>query len=195
MKLPAVHHPERYAGLYVYDFGTHVAVGYTAAEIFILRQSKAHQNGTAYHIYRVTAEGGFELRGVLDERLTAREAICFLRTRESAAKRDYDDLHAAAQDSPLPCAVELHLAHVDEFDPPHLTAVCYAASATTAVADWLGRNAPAVGDRVVGGIDAYSALAGRLDGQVTSCTLPSLLDYIDRPTDEVLRTVDRAIQR
>ena len=33
MKLPALKNPELYQGLYVFDFGDHTAVGYTAEQI------------------------------------------------------------------------------------------------------------------------------------------------------------------
>ena len=79
MKLPPLGHPERYVGLHVYDFKTHVSVGYTGVEIRYLRESEEFRKGTAYQIYRVTEEGGLELRGTLDHRLTAKEAVCFLR--------------------------------------------------------------------------------------------------------------------
>ena len=67
MKLPPLSHPERYVGLYVYDFKTHVSVGYTGVEIRYLRESAEFREGTAYEIYRVTEEGGLELRGTLDQ--------------------------------------------------------------------------------------------------------------------------------
>ena len=48
LELPPIHNPQRYGGLYVYDFGTHVSVGYTVAELRVLRESDVHRGGTAY---------------------------------------------------------------------------------------------------------------------------------------------------
>lgn len=202
MKLPPIPTPQRYAGLYVYDFPRgsvfpdgHVSVGYTASEIRILRESEAYRDGTAYEIYRVSDEGTIELRAVLDQRLAAREAVCFLRADGAAAQRDYEGLREAADRAPLPCAAELQLARLHEFDPQNLTGLAYPAAATTAVAVWLEKNGIEAGDRVVGGIDVHATLASSDGERIASCHLPTLIDYHDRPAEDVLRTVDKPLQR
>lgn len=35
MKLPPLQDPEKYTGLYIFDFGDHISVGYTADEVAI----------------------------------------------------------------------------------------------------------------------------------------------------------------
>lgn len=195
MKFPSIPEPERYVGLYVYDFGTHVSVGYTAAELCVLRESRAYRHGMAYQIHRVNEAGGIELRGVHVERLTGQEAMCFLRAEAPAAQRDYDTLCAVAAACPLPCIVEMQLAKLQAFDPPHVTALAYAASATDVVAGWLSRYAGHTGDRVIGGIDAYATLIASEGERIASCQLPALLDYKDRPAQEILRSVHDPLQR
>jgi len=195
MKIPPIPHPERYAGLYIYDFGTHVSVGYTVAEIRVLRESDAHRRGTAYEIYRATDRGGLELRGVLDERLTGREAMCFLRADGGAAQQDYDATRAAAKRNPLPCVVDLELAKLYSFEPPYVTALSYAASATTPMAGWLTQHVGNMGDRVVGGTDVHARMTGSDGVRIASCRLPTLIDYRDRSAEDVLRTVDKPLQR
>lgn len=195
IRLPTVKNPQRYIGLYVYDFGTHSSIGYTVGEIRILRESQAHRGGTAYEIYRVTDAGAYELRGVADERLAAREAICFLRRDGATARRDYDALKRGAEGSPTPCAVEMHLARVPDFRPPHVTALLYAAAASAVLSGWLNGCGFAGGDRVIGGIDAHDALIGARAVRIDSCQLLALMDYRDRSPDEVLNAVDRLVQR
>ena len=195
MKFPPVPHPERYIGLYVYDFRTHVSVGYTAAEVRILRNSPEHADGTAYEIYRVNEREAFELRGTLDERLINWEALAFLRRDEAAARRDYDALLAAARRHPVPAAVDIIRANVDEFDPPHVTALTYRAAATTAISGWLSTIEFEGGDRVVGGLDVYTQLIGAGGPRLDADRLPAAIDYCDRPATEVLATVDRPLQR
>lgn len=195
MKLPPIANPQDYVGLFVYDFKTHVAVGYTAAEIRILRESQAHRGGTPYEIYRVTEAGGFELRGVHDDRLTAQDTICFLRREGAAARQDYDTLRAAANGTPAPCAVQLMLTKVYDLEPPHVTALVYSASATHLVAGWLHAIGFAGGDRVIGGLDARAQLLGSSTLQAASCTLHSTVDFKERTVEEVLETTDRALQR
>jgi hypothetical protein len=195
LRLPTVEHPERYVGLYVYDFGTHAAIGYTAGEIRILRESRAHRDGTAYEIYRVTDAGGYELRGVLDQRLAAREAICFLREDAGVARGDYDRLQETAAESPLPCAVEMQLAEVRDFRPPHTTALLYPAASSNVISGWLTQRAINAGDRAVAGIDAHDSFVQNRATPIAACQLAALLDYHDRSAEEVLRAVDRGVQR
>ena len=195
MNLPPIANPENYVGLYVYDFTTHVSVGYTAVEIRYLRESKAHRHGTAYEIYRVTERGGLELRGASDERLTAREAVCFLRWEVQAARRDFDNLRRLARHSPAPCVTELHLAVVSSFDPPNATALLYPAAAGHAAADWLNRIAFRGGDRVIGGIDVHTQFTSAEARPIEACALPTAIDYTDRPPEEVLQTCQRPLQR
>ena len=194
MNLPPIPHPERYVGLYIYDFQTHVSVGFTAAEVRHLRESQDYRDGTAYEIYRVTENGGLELRGVLDQRLVAKEALCFLRHEAGEARKDYDALRRAADDTPLPCAVTAMLARVYSFDPPDTTALVYDASASHVVSGWLREIGFAGGDRVVGGIDVHAELMGDAV-QITSCRLASLIDYEDRSWEDVRRSIDRPLQR
>ncbi len=194
-RIPGVPNPQAYVGLYIYDFKTHVSIGYTALEIRFLRESKAYRKGTAYEIYRATEQGGFELRGTLDERLAAREATCFLRRDASAARKDYELLEQAAMGNPLPCSTELRLAKVYALDPPNVTALLYPAAASHALAGWLNLSAFNGGDRVVAGIDAHAELQASQDLRIDTCDLPTMIDYHDRPAEEVFRTVDRPVQR
>ncbi len=136
-----------------------------------------------------------ELRGVLDERLGAREAICFLRVDAVGARRDYDAIRAAAEQEPSPCAVELQLARLYAFDPPNVTALSYQAAASTAMSGWLSRNVTGIGDRVVGGIDVHATLTASDGDRIASCKPPTLMNYTDRSADEVLRTVSLSLQR
>ena len=43
MTIPSLEQPERYSGLYVFDFGQWTAVGYTADEVERLLESEAYR--------------------------------------------------------------------------------------------------------------------------------------------------------
>lgn len=187
--------PQKYVGLYVYDFGDHVAVGYTAAEVRILRETEAHRDGTAYEIYRVSEEGAIELRGVHDERLTTREAVCFLRATASAARRDYEAIRAAADRDPVPTDVETQLGTLQGFDPPHVTGVSYPTSAATVMARWLSVHVADAGDQVVGGTDVHGTLMSSAGERHAVCRLRTLIDYVDRSEREVLSAIHEPLQR
>lgn len=195
MKLPPLPQPERYVGLFVYDFKTHVSVGYTAVEIRYLRESTEFRDGTAYEIYRVTENGGLELRGALDQRLTAKEAMCFLRRQPGAARTDYDSLVRSADETPLPCSTEIVLAKVYAFDPPETSALIYPASVTHLVSGWLRAQQFSGGDRVVCGIDVHSQLISSDAVRIASFHPRTMIDYRDRTPEDVMRTVHLSVQR
>ena len=194
-KLPAIPNPKRYEGLYAYDFGDHVSVGYTAGEIRMLLQVPAHRNGTAYQIYRVDERGGLELRGGLDMSLTLREAVCFLRRDGTTARKDYELILLAAQTRPLPCDAELRLVRSYGFEPSDLTALIYPAWASHLVSGWLGALGLTPGDQVHGGAETYRTLESGGGLTIASCTLPSSMGYSDRSEQEVLATTDQPLQR
>ena len=193
--LPAIPNPKHHEGLFVYDFGDHVSVGYTAGEIRMLRQSPAHRNGSAYQIYRINERGGIELRGVQDTSLALREAVCFLRRDGAIARKDYESILTAAQTRPLPCEAELRLVRSYGFEPADLTALIYPAWASHLVSGWLGASGLSPGDQVHGGADACRTLESGGGLTIASCTLPSSMDYSDRSEQEVLTTTDRPLQR
>lgn len=195
LALPPIAVPQRYVGLYVYDFKTHVAVGYTAGEIRILRRSPEHRSGTAYEIYRVDEEERIELRGVSDARLAAVEAMCFLRDSVEAARADYDAVRSAALDEPVGFVAELRLARVPAFEPRYATGLTYPAAAERALVRWLESRAIVAGDLVIGGANAHGQLVGNDAELLASCLLPSQIDYRDRPAEVVLATVGEPLQR
>ncbi len=194
-RLPPIPNPARYAGLFVFDFGTHVSVGYTAREIRYLRESPAHRTGTAYEIYRVAEDGSIELRGATDERLAARDAICFLRHSAAEARADYNELASAAAVNPLSSPVELRLARVYDLDPPDVTALVFEMSASETVSRWLTQAGVTAGDLVVAGCDAYQAVVFSNNIQFASCELPVQPEFVDRRPEDVVLTIHQPLQR
>lgn len=195
MHLPPISNPHRYVGLYVYDFGTHVSVGYTAGEIGVLLASAEHGDGMAYEIYRVSEAGGFELRGIAGARLMAQEALGFLRGDERVARRDYESLESVAADYPVPCRVDVHREKLDVFTSPYATILMYPVAASAVLSDWLTKHAPNLGDQVVGGSELMAALQPDERARVACCSLPAMMDYADRPASVVLEAVEESIQR
>ncbi len=193
--LPPLCDPPRYTGLFVYDFGTHVAVGYTAAEIEVLRASPLHAGGTTYEIYRGAEDGTVELRVASSGVLTGKEAVCFLRADGASAKADYEALTAAADEYPAPCPVDLQLARLYDFDPPDLTALSYPLASTTFMNRWLSEHTDRVGDRVLFGTRIHAQLAAAEGVRIASCRLRAKISFEDRSADEVLRSVGEPVQR
>ncbi|KPL19897.1 MAG: hypothetical protein AMJ75_12465 [Phycisphaerae bacterium SM1_79] len=57
MKLPELEKPEEYVGLYIFDFGDHVGVGFTAEEVAELLESEKYKDGKVYKIHRAYPDG------------------------------------------------------------------------------------------------------------------------------------------
>jgi len=193
--LPPIPHPKQYEGLFVYDFGSHVSVGYTAAEIGVLRRSPLFREGSAYQIYRVDQSGGLELRGVQDAVLETKDCLCFLRQESGEGRRDYDRLIIAAQARPLPVPVEARLVRSYGFEPPNLTALIFPAWATVMVSGWLGGLEWAPGDMAAAGSDAFRALHSSGGLTIATSTLAHSGRFSDRTPQEVLASTGLSLQR
>ena len=153
MKLPALNEPQRYRGLYVFDFGEWTALGYTAEEIALLLESEQYRGGKVYQIVRAQPDGGLELRGVAPERFRLESGLFFNRETLDAAREDFRTLRELAQRTPPPGRAFVHLidrgAH--EGVPRYAVGLIYPAEYEDAVAQWLLASDYAGGDTVEGG--------------------------------------------
>ncbi len=161
MRLPQLESPERYAGLYIFDFGGQVAVGYTAEEIAVLLESERYADGKVYRIHRALPDGTMELQGVAREKFFMEDGLFFYRGDGEAARSDFAELERLATNTPPPCRMKMHLASIEGAISPHLTVIIFPAEYTHDVSDWLNAIHFEGGDRVEGGIsqvtDYYTA--------------------------------------
>ena len=74
MKLPKLQDSEKYVGLYIFDFGDHTGVGFTAQEVAELLESEKYKDSKVYKIHRAYPDGKLELKGV-QPRLFQLEAV------------------------------------------------------------------------------------------------------------------------
>jgi len=197
MKLPQLQHPDRYRGLYVYDFGDWTAVGYTAEEIAILLESEATRGGAIYKIHRAWPDGRMELRGVPPERFKIESGMFFCRGDQEQAATDYAELINAARQTPPPCRTFVHLAERPGALPParFVTALIFPAEYEDEIAQWLLRIDYQGGDLVEGGpshvTDYYAGAKTiiRREQLWSQASIPS------RSADEVMSSIRRAVQR
>lgn len=154
MRLPPLNNPEKYVGLYVFDFGDHVSVGYTGAEITMLLQSEQFGTGRAYRIHRVQPDGRIELVGVSARTFSQQDGLFFLRSGLDAARTDYDALAALADRELPPCHLRMELAEIERGAAPAVTALLFPAESTHDVGRWLSQTAFQGGDQVLGGPQA-----------------------------------------
>lgn len=195
VRLPRLDHPEDYAGLFLYDFGDHVSVGYTAEEIHILRTAPEHAGGTAYYIYRVDDAGRFELKGMADEPLRHKEGLIFAYQERSRARADYDRLRAAAEARPVAFAAELCLAELHSEKPSVALGLVYAAHASQRVSAWVSQSGFGGGDSVSGGARALVEFEGSGRVILDRCELRCDPRFAPRPQADVLADVLKPVQR
>ncbi|MHC4441297.1 MAG: hypothetical protein ACYTF1_21005 [Planctomycetota bacterium] len=192
--MPEIESPERYAGLYVFDFGDKVAVGYTADEVAVLLESQKYADGKVYRIHRALPDGTMELQGVSGEKFRCEDGLFFYRADEREAGEDLAKLSELVTGDPPPCRMKAYLAYIPGAKYPHLTAIVFPAEFTDAVAGWLNRIGFNGGDVVEGGIsqvtDYYAAGAKVIEDKQW---WPA--DSISRPADEVLATTHIPVQR
>ena len=194
MKLPELETPESYAGLYVFDFGDQVAVGYTADEIAVLCESEKYADGKVYRIRRALPDGTIEMEGVSRAVFQLEDGIMFHRLQADKARADFDELNKRADRNPPPCRMKAHLARLEVAKYPHMSVIIFPAEFTHDVADWLNRIGFEGGDSVAGG---PSQVTGYYEAKPTVIDrrqwMPARSD--SRPAKEVLATTHLAIQR
>jgi hypothetical protein len=196
MHLPHVTQPDRYRGLYVYDFGEWTAVGYTAEEIAMLLESQTYGTGHVYKIVRATPDGGMELRGIATQRFHVESGLFFYRRDRAAADLDFETLTRLAGERGAPCRAYAHLVDrgAGEESPRYVTALVYPAEYDDEWARWLLDVDYQGGDTVEGGpshVSNHNAEAHRVlrRQQLWSQSNPS------RSADEVFASIRRAVQR
>ena len=196
MKLPQVDHPQRLAGLYVYDFGDWVAVGYTAEEIEVLLEDKQYGGGKVYRIHRAHPNGEFELSGVAPERFHLESGMFFYRDALEAARDDFESLRRAAETNPPPCRAFLHLADTGVPGPArYATAMIFPAEHEEAVGRWLIEIDYRGGDRAEGGISHVTNYYEQDKQILERAQLWGQAAVPSRPPKEVLAHVRCAVQR
>ena len=195
MKLPTLITPELYQGLYVFDFGERVAVGYTAEEIEVLLGSPEHNNGRAYKIHHATAEGELSLRGLSRLDVNVREGMVFYRASADAARADFEALKQSARVSAPPAVLHWRLGSDSASELPECTVLSYSAEASDRMGRWLEAIGFAGGDQV----EAGAHLADFFDRPDTvehdHLAIAPDPRYHSRPAAEVLANVHRPIQR
>ncbi|MBI4580386.1 MAG: hypothetical protein HY718_11830 [Planctomycetes bacterium] len=204
MRLPELENPAKYTGLYVFDFGGQVAVGYTADEIAVLLESERYRDGKVYRIHRALPDGTIELLGVARERFAAEEAMFFYRGDLELARRDLEDLDQLVARTPPPCRMKAQLARMKDRQDAgptrgqaravYATVIIYPAEYSREVSRWLSDASYRGGDCVEGGISAvtdyYASGAAVLERRQWWPAAGT-----SRPAEEVLATTHLPVQR
>jgi hypothetical protein len=193
MKLPKLQQPDRYQGLYVFDFGDHAGVGFTAEEVAELLESERYREGKAYRIHRARPDGRLELKGVPAERFQLEAGVFFHATSEAAARADFKRLVNLAVRAAPPCRAKVHLARYDA--ERFVVAAIYPAEYDDEISSWLLAGEFRTAGPAEGGVGAVERYYRDQPEILDRHQLFGASDDVSRSGQELLASVAHAVQR
>jgi hypothetical protein len=152
MELPKLQKPEKYTGLYVFDFGENTGVGFTAEEVAELLESEKYKNGKVYKIHKAYPDGRLELKGIRSDIFQLEAGMFFYSTNFETAERDFKGLVNLAVSSTPPCRAKVHLAKYS--DDKFVAALIYPAEYDEEISSWLLDGRYKTAGAAEGGIEA-----------------------------------------
>ena len=193
MKLPKLQKPDKYAGLYVFDFGEHTGVGFTAQEIAELLESQNHKDGKVYKIHKAYPDGKLELRGVRAEIFQLEAGMFFYSSELETARRDFKRLVNLAVKAAPPCRAKVHLAKYsnDKF----AVALIYPAEYDDEISGWLLDGEYKTAGAAEGGIEPVQRYYNARPEILERHQLFSKSALISRTGEELLASIKLAVQR
>ncbi len=135
MKLPELEKPEKYVGLYIFDFGDHAGVGFTAEEVAELLESEKYKDGKVYKIHKAYPDGRLELKGVPSGTFQLEAGMFFYSSDREDSRRDFKRLVNLAVRTAPPCRAKIHLARYA--DDKFAVAFIYPAEYDDELSQWL----------------------------------------------------------
>ena len=193
MKIPKLSNPEKYAGLYIFDFGDHTGVGFTAEEVAELLESERYSDGKVYKIHNAYPDGKLELKGVPAGNFQLEMGMFFYSSEEEEGKGDFDRLVKSAVGMSPPCRAKVNLAKYS--DDKYVTALIYPAEYNDEISKWLLDCEYKTGGAAQGGIDAVRQYYEDASEILQRHQLFAKSAYENRTGEELLANIKTAIQR
>jgi len=193
MKLPELEKPEKYVGLYIFDFGKHTGVGFTAEEVAELLESEKYKNGKVYKIHKAYPDGRLELKGVSNETFQLEAGMFFYSSHLETARRDFKGLINLAVKSSPPCRAKVHLAKYE--DDKLVVALIYPAEYDGEFSSWLMDGEYRTSGVAEGGIGAVQSYYDRQPEILDRHQLFGQSEAISRTGSELLSSLKLAVQR
>jgi hypothetical protein len=193
MKLPKLEKPDRYQGLYVFDFGDHVGVGFTAEEVAELLDSERYKEGKVYKIYRAYPDGRLELRAVPAAKFQLESGIFFYSDDEQTARDDFKRVADLAVRTAPPCRAKVQLAKYA--DGKFAVALIYPAEYEEEVSSWLLAGNYRTAGAAEGGAGAVERFYRDEPEILDRHQFFGADESISRTGAELLAAVPRAVQR
>jgi len=193
MKLPKLEKSDRYEGLYVFDFGDHAGVGFTAEEVAELLDSERYREGKVYKIHRAYPDGRLELKGVPAERFQLEAGMLFHAKDEVTAQDDFKRLVSLAVRTPPPCRAKVHLARYA--GDGYAVALIYPAEHDEEISSWLLNGDYRTSGQAEGGVGAVERYYRDNPEVLDRHQLFGAGENLSRTGEELLESVVRAVQR
>jgi hypothetical protein len=193
MKLPKLEKPDKYVGLYIFDFGDHVGVGFTAEEVAELLESERYEDCKVYKIHRAYPDGRLELKGVPAERFQLEAGMFFYSNDLEAATRDFKQLFDLAVRSGPPCRAKLHLAKYA--DDKFVVALIYPAEYDDEVSRWLLDGQYKTNGAAEGGISAVQRYYDYEPEILDRHQLFGKSELVSRTGEDLFASLMSAVQR
>jgi len=193
MKLPKLQKPDRYVGLYIFDFGDHAGVGFTAEEVAELLDSEKYKDGKVYKIHRAYPDGRLELKGVRGETFQLEAGMFFYSDDLETTKGDFKRLTDLAVKVAPPCRAKVHLAKYS--DEKFVVALIYPAEFDDMVSSWLLDGNYRTSGAAQGGTGAVQRYYDDKPEILDRHQLFGKSEIISRTGEELLASLKLAVQR
>ena len=193
MKLPKLQNSEKYVVLYIFDFGDHVGVGFTAQEVAELLESEKYKDSKVYKIHKAYPDGKLELKGIRAEIFQLEAGMFFYSGQLETAKRDFKALGNLAVKSTPPCRAKTHLAKYT--DHKFVVALIYPAEYDDQVSSWLLDGRYKTSGAAEGGTEAVQRYYDHKPQILERHQLFGKSESISRTGQELLAGIKLAVQR
>lgn len=193
MELPKLQKPEEYVGLYVFDFGGHAGVGFTAQEVAELLETQNHKDAKVYKIHMAYPDGRLELKGIRAETFQLEAGMFFYSADSKTAQADFKRLINLAVRSIPPCRAKVHLAKYG--DNKFAVAIIYPAEYDDEVSSWLLDGRYKTSSAAEGGTEAVQRYYDQKPDILERHQLFSQSALTSRTGEELLACVKLAVQR
>ena len=193
MKLPELQKPKKYVGLYIFDFGDHAGVGFTAEEVAELLESEKYKQGKVYKIHRAYPDGKLEIKGVPAQTFQLEAGMFFYSGALETARGDFKKLVGLAVGTAPPCRAKVHLAKYsnDKF----AVVFIYPAEYDDEVSLWLLDGQYKTSGAAEGGIEAVQRYYDYKPKILDRHQLFGKSEPISRTGQELLAGLKLAVQR
>jgi len=193
MKLPKLQKPEKYVGLFIFDFGDNAGVGFTAEEVAELLESEKYKHGKVYKIHKAYPDGKLEIKGVPAQTFQLEAGMFFYSSALETARDDFKKLVSLAVKTAPPCRAKVHLAKYsnDKF----AVVLIYPAEYDDEVSLWLLDGQYKTSGAAEGGIEAVQRYYDYKPEILDRHQLFGKSESISRTGSELLAGLKLAVQR